>query len=255
ANAVVMSPAMQLEARVALNWTVKLEVNNERISDQNIGTSRLDQKNNISTFTFIGISLHPGPNRVRVTALNPEGVAAHTEEMTVMGRGPARRLEIVPEAKEIQAGGRDATVVRVRAFDQWNNPALDDQVAIETSAGQLLKVKDAADKLKVADKSQQEMLRAVQSDGAGAAASNNSDENPELSNQPQTQARVQLENGEAVLTLIGAGAPGEAQLHAQVGQTEARSSVRITPELRPTILVGLAEVSVGKAIPDVALRG
>ncbi|MDT5123957.1 MAG: hypothetical protein QOC96_3439 [Acidobacteriota bacterium] len=255
ANAVVMSPAMQLEARVALNWTVKLEVNNERISDQNIGTSRLDQKNNISTFTFVGISLHPGPNRVRVTALNPEGVAAHTAEMTVMGRGPARRLEIVPEAKEIQAGGRDTTIVRVRAFDQWNNPALDDQVAIETSAGQLLKVKDAADKLKVADKSQQDMLRAVQSDGAGAAASNNSDKNPEQLNQPQTQARVQLENGEALLTLIGAGAPGEAQLHAQVGQTEARSSVRITPELRPTILVGLAEISVGKAIPEVALRG
>lgn len=249
ANAVVMSPAMQLEARVALNWTVKLEVNGERISDQNIGTSRLDQKNNISTFTFVGLSLRPGPNRVRVTAINPEGVSARTEEMTVMGRGPARRLEIVPEAKEIQAGGRDATVVRVRAFDQWNNPALDDQVALETSAGQLLRVKNASAEVKPDQARDSVKLTDGVNLNKGDAP------NPEQLNQPQTQARVQLENGEAVLTLIGAGAPGEAQLHAQVGQSEARSSVRITPELRPTILVGLAEVSVGKAIPEVGLHG
>jgi uncharacterized repeat protein (TIGR01451 family) len=255
ANAIVMSPAMQLEARVALNWTVKLEVNNERISDQNIGMSRLDQKNNVSTFTFVGISLHPGPNRVRVTALNAEGVAAHTEEMIVMGRGPARRLEVLPEAKEIQAGGRATTTLHVRAFDQWNNPAIDDQVAIETSAGQLLRPKDAG-KSKLAANSKQDMSRAVvQPDGAGAAASSSSSDNPELSNQPQTAVRVQMENGEAVLTLIGSGAPGEALLHAQVGQAEARAEVRITPEMRSTILVGLAEVSVGKAIPEVALHG
>src|SRR6185295_4163468 len=38
-DAVVMSPAMQVEARVALNWTVKLEVNGSQISEQNIGVS------------------------------------------------------------------------------------------------------------------------------------------------------------------------------------------------------------------------
>ena len=95
AGAVVMSPAMQLDARVALNWTIKLEVNGSQVSDQNIGTSRLDQKNNVSTFTFIGISLRPGPNRVRATAISAEGNPGRTEEITVMGRGPVRRLEIV----------------------------------------------------------------------------------------------------------------------------------------------------------------
>ena len=33
-------------------------------------------------------------------------------------------------------------MVRVRAFDQWNNPALDGQVGIETSLGQLLQLND-----------------------------------------------------------------------------------------------------------------
>jgi uncharacterized repeat protein (TIGR01451 family) len=243
ADAVVMAPAMQLEARVALNWTIKLEVNGQQISDQNIGTSRLDQKNSVSTFTFVGINLRPGPNRVRATAISAEGKPGRTVEMSVMGRGPARRVEIVPEATEIQAGGRASTLVRVRAFDQWNNPALDDQVAFETSAGQLLGANDTPGELK------RETRRDDKSNNATEPVS------VEQGVQLQSEMIVQLENGEALLKLTGSGAPGEALLHAQIGQSEARASVRITPEMRPTIMVGLAEVSVGKAVPEVSLRG
>lgn len=242
---VVMSPAMQLDARVALNWTIKLEVNGEQVSADNIGTSRLDQKNQVSTFTFVGISLRPGPNRVRLTAVSPDGKPAHTQEMTVMGRGPVRRLELVPEATEVQSGGREAVTLRLRAFDQWNNPALDDQVAVETSEGQLLRMNEV-----------KREERPEQSKPLSANANNIAEPvNPEQANQPQTQLVVQLENGEALLKLIGSGTPGEAKLHAQTGQAEAKATVRITPEMRPTIMVGLAEVSVGKGIPEVGLRG
>lgn len=233
-EAVVMSPAMQVDARVALNWTVKLEVNGSQVSDKNIGVSRLDQKNSVSTFSFVGLSLKPGPNRVRAVAVSPEGVQRQSEEITVMGRGPVKRLEIVPEAKELQAGGRAAVLVRVRALDEWNNPAIDDQVAVETSAGHLLVEGVAKNEKQRDDKSK----------------------DPAVEENMQTQSQVvQLEGGEAVLKLVGSGAPGDAQLHAIAGRSEARSSVRITPELRPTIMVGLAEVTVGKAVPEVSLRG
>src|SRR5207237_5486856 len=53
-NSVVMTPGLQLQVRVMLNWTVKLEVNGEEISDQNIGVRSLDHKNQVSTFTFVG---------------------------------------------------------------------------------------------------------------------------------------------------------------------------------------------------------
>src|SRR5712692_8055460 len=106
-NSVSMLPGLRLEVRVALNWTVKLEVNGEAVSDKNIGLSRLDHKYEVSSFTFVGINLRPGPNKVRCTPISPEGSAGHTEEMIVMGRGPARRLEIVTEKSEIQSGGKD----------------------------------------------------------------------------------------------------------------------------------------------------
>jgi hypothetical protein len=65
---------------------------------------------------------------------------------------------------------------------------------------------------------------------------------------------LQFENGEASALLIGSGAPGEARLRAETGELRAEASVRITPESRPAILVGMGEISFGKGIPEVALR-
>ncbi|HEX7723345.1 MAG TPA: hypothetical protein VF397_14390, partial [Pyrinomonadaceae bacterium] len=127
ANSVSMSPGAQIEARTALDWTVKLEVNGEQISDKNIGVRSLDHKNQVATFTFVGINLKPGANKVRCTAVGPDGAAGKSQEIMVMGRGPAKRLQISSDRPEIQGGGSDSVVVRVKAFDQWNNPALDGQ--------------------------------------------------------------------------------------------------------------------------------
>ncbi len=238
-NSVSMSPGLQTEVRVALNWTVNLEVNGEQISDKNIGVRSLDHKNQVSTFTFVGLNLKPGPNRVRVTAISPDGAAGQTAEITVIGRGPARRLEIVTEKSEIQSGGSDSTIVRVKAFDQWGNPALDGQVGIETSLGQLARATDNSDK---------------PSEQPAQLPSNLTKPlvNPE--NQIGSQLVVQLEGGEASVKLTSSGTPGEARLHAQTGELETKEQVRITSEMRPTILVGFAEMSFGKGIPEVGLR-
>ncbi len=134
-----MSAAMELDARVALHWKVKCEINGKVVSEKNIGTVRQDQKNNITTFTYVGLELRPGPNTVRVVAIGPQGATGNAQELMVLGRGPTKRLEIIPEKREIQTGGRDSTTLRVRAFDQWGSPAADDQVALETSAGELLR--------------------------------------------------------------------------------------------------------------------
>ncbi len=236
-NSVSMLPGLQLEVRVALNWTVKLEVNGEAVSDKNIGLSRLDHKYEVSSFTFVGINLRPGPNKVRCTPISPEGSAGHTEEMIVMGRGPARRLEIVTEKSEIQSGGNNSTLVRVKAFDQWGNPALDGQVGVETSLGQLLRLNEKT------------------GEAQAALPPKTVAEPVEPANQDHGQLVLQLEGGEAVLKLVSPGAPGEAKLRAQTGQLEAAGQVRITSEMRPAILVGFAEMSFGKGIPEVGLRG
>ena len=244
ADAVVMTPALEVTARVALDWTFKLEVNGEEISEKNIGVKRLDKKNQIATFTFVSIGLKPGPNHIRATAIGPNGQAGQFQELTTMGRGPVERLEIVPERTAIQAGGRDSTVLKIRATDKWGHPAADSQVAVESSLGQLQRM-DNKTTGAVPTPSPTPML--------GTSLSRQPDDTS--LNQQRSQLFLQLEGGEAVVKLIGPGGAGDARLHATTGQIEAQSAIRIMSESRPTILVGLAEMTFGKSVPEVNLRG
>ena len=244
ADSVVMAPALEVAARVALKSTVQLEVNGERISDKNIGTTRLDQKNQVATFTFVSIGLRPGPNRVRITPIGPDGTSGRAQELTVIGRGPVQRLEVVPEKTAIQAGGRDSTIIKILAFDKWNNPANDNQVGIESSLGQLERLGPKPDDDGV-------LVPGKVVPGADLTA-----DVPNLSeDQTHGQLVIPMENGEASVRLVGPAQAGEARLHVVAGQLEMESMVRILPENRPTIMVGLAEMSFGSAIPEVNLRG
>lgn len=232
ANQVCMSPALDVEVRVDLNSTAKIAINGQEVSEQNIGRRALDHKNKVATFTFVGMNVRPGPNKVRVTPIAADGTAGHTEEIMVMGRGPARRIEIVSDKAEIQAGGSDSTVVRVKAFDEWNNPAMDGDVGIETSLGEIRQVDTTG--------------QSAKSVPSASADGSNKD--------PRSPAVLKLSNGEVVLRLTSSGAPGEARLHAAAGSIESESTVRITAEVRPRLLVGMAEMSFGRGIPEVGLR-
>src|SRR5207245_892947 len=77
----------------------------------------------------------------------------------------------------------------------------------------------------------------------------------EQANQDSGQLVIQTDGGEVAVKLVSSGAPGEARLRAQTGQVEAEGRVRITTEIRARILVGLAEMSFGRSIPEVGLRG
>lgn len=234
-NSVAMAPGLDIEVRAALNWTVKLEVNGEQISDKNVGVSRLDHKNQVSTFGFVGVNVRPGVNRIRATAVGPNGEAGHSVEINVMGRGPARRLDIVSDKTEIQSGGNDFTLVHIKMLDQWGNPALDGQVGIDTSSGRLSRDGE------------------VKTEASNAVAANKVNSG-EASSASGSQLVLQTEKGEAIAKLIGSGSPGEAKLKAQTGEIEATAQVHIGSEMRPTILVGFAEMSFGKGIPEVSLR-
>lgn len=245
ANAVVMDPAMELVARVALNWTVRLEVNGEQVSDKNIGTRRADNKNQVTTFTYVSVNLKPGPNKVVVTPVSPTGVTGTPKEIIAVARGPVQRLELAPERTAIQAGGRDSTIIKIRALDQWGNPANDGRIGIEASLGRLVRL----DQLSGDDGLLASGTIAPSTDLPNDVGNNRADQAATYG-----QLLIPTQNGEAVVKLIGPAQPGDARLHVVAGQLEAESLVRVLPEIRPTIMVGLAEASFGNSIPEVNLR-
>ncbi|HEX5708386.1 MAG TPA: hypothetical protein VFX96_13870 [Pyrinomonadaceae bacterium] len=241
-DAVVLGAALEIQARVGLEWSVAVEVGGERVPDAKIGERRSDRKNNVSTYHFVGIGVRPGPNRVRVTAISPDGARGETVEFVAFGRGPAKRLEIVADKKELSAGGRDSTLLRVRAYDEWGHPAADGAVALEVSAGRLVR---AASEIK---KSAADVKKVVEEDTDAPALK----ERPEDVN--TTRRVVTLAGGEGRVEFVADNAPGAVEVRATTGAIAAESELRITAELRPSILVGLAEVSVGKAAPEMTVN-
>ncbi len=304
ANEVIMENALRVEARVHLEYSVALEVEGQRIPDSNIGVKEVDRKNKVTTFVFVGINLKPGPNQVKVMAIAPDGTAGETSEFSVMGRGPTTRLEVITDKKEIQSGGRDSTVVRVRAYDAWGNPAHGGQVGLQVSAGRLLRSNHQAtatettgepnndapvnakeeqtQPAQTATPSGSTCTRSATKKGAkedciaalaaqrgvsreeaeklhspliGAGTEPINGFSSEQVNATSRQQILSLESGEATIELIGEGQPGNAEIRVFSGDLQATNQLRFTPEIRPQIMVGLAEASFGKAAPDIALRG
>ncbi len=237
---VVMSPALSVTARTAENWTVEAEINGEKIDAANIGESRIDHRNQVATFSFVGINLRAGANDLKLTAVNSEnGERGKTQQIKVFGRGAVERIEIVPTKSQISASANGQVVpIEIRAFDQWGNPAADGQIAVQTSAGRFLTNKIASET----------------GDGNDVANTNkNGAEN--ASADLERQQIVSLENGRAVVQIVGDGAIDTAHLKVVAGRREAVADVRFTPEMRPTLLVGLAEFSAGRAAPEIASSG
>ncbi|MCU0330074.1 MAG: hypothetical protein MUC47_03730, partial [Candidatus Kapabacteria bacterium] len=212
---VLMTPALQIEARVAKGWTLEATVNGERITGQNLAETRVDNRNGITVFSYVGIPVKPGPNQVRLTAVSAPGERGKTVEFNVFGRGPAERLEITEETNATPLPGQ-LVRLRIRGFDQLGNPAADGPVSLQTSAGRIRLT--------------------------GGKASGEDDR----------QLTVQLEGGAALVELSGEASLGTVRVKAVTGGAEASAEVRFSAELRPTLLVGLAELSVGRNAPEIA---
>jgi uncharacterized repeat protein (TIGR01451 family) len=235
-NEVVKSPAMNPEVSVRLSWKVKVELNGENIGETSIGTTRDDRRTQVTTYTFIGLGLKPGPNTLSVTPINPNGTPTAAKKINIFGRGNVKRIEIIPAKKQLQASGRDRTLVKIKAFDEWNNPAQDSAVAVQTTHGSLKK----NETVDIEKKSSKEFL----------------DETPlpENSNSPVQQETLNLTNGEAEIELVSGNQIGEASFKVIAGGAEAVEKLRFTAELRPDILVSLGEITFGSNSPEMSLR-
>jgi uncharacterized repeat protein (TIGR01451 family) len=250
-NETIAGASLEIAARTNGAWTVAVEVAGQRVPDSKIGEKRLDRKNDLATFTFVGLNVVPGPNKIKVTAIGPDGSQGKSVELVAYGRGPAKRLEIVTDKAELSAGGRDSTTVLVRAFDQWNHPAADATVALEVSAGRLVRVDDKGAPVNpkaVDTKSADSRVTLNPNADVPAQAAGQGAQDAAL-----TQQVVPLTGGEGRVLFVADNNVGATEIKATTGAVEAQHEVRITPEVRSSILVGLAEVSIGSSAP--ALSG
>lgn len=254
AEEVILDSAMQVQVRVAAGWKTSLELNGSPVSDNRVGKTVVDRKHKVATYTYVSLNLAPGLNKLVATAVGEDGSQGQQVALMVMGRGPVRSIRIAADRNEISASGRDETLVRIFAQDQWGNPAIDGQVAIEAAGGQLF---NANEDLKEAQRTNAAAVatnRAHVSDPRGLAATNAESPAEVSQSAARSQLIVSFHRGVALVRFVGNPVPGHALLHAVVGQLETETQIRVTPELRPSILVGMADLSIGRSLPEANMR-
>jgi uncharacterized repeat protein (TIGR01451 family) len=237
----ISTPGFDVPVRVALGYQPRLFLNGVEVDSSRIGERREDHTTDTQQVTYVGLTPAPGPNKLRAVAVGPDGVERASREVTVFGRGPAVRLVVEPERAEISAGRRDKTGVVIKAFDAWGNPALDGDVAVQTSAGSFDGPQEAAS-LEVA----RAEATATQGGQPGLVA---------RPSQLQNQRTVQLVGGTARVQLVAADSPGSARVLVSSGASSAQADVRFVTEAdAPRVVVGIANVTVGRAAPVMDLR-
>jgi uncharacterized repeat protein (TIGR01451 family) len=243
ANSVLESSGSQVQVRVALDWKVLLEINDKPISDNNIGETRVDRGNQITTYTFAGLNLPPGPNRIRVTPLGPNDQRGAPVEIKAMGRGAVARLNILTERNELVSGGKDSIIATIRALDQWGSPAQDGLLSIEATNIQLMTVDGASQPTTAAATQAYSNLPSL--DRNGRDFERQPLANPDQVNELRSRLGIALKDGEARIKLVAPGLPMSARVKAMMLNAVGELDVRIVAETRPTLLVGLAEASFG----------
>ena len=250
-SSAVVSSGSEVQARVAINWKVLLEINGKPISDKNIGETRVDHANQITTYTFAGLTLPPGPNEIRVTPIGPKNERGTPVELKVMGRGPVRRIEILTELRELTSGGKDSMLATIRAWDQWENPALDGLVAIEATNVLVMPV----DGVPQADPEIPQTYSDLPSlDRKGADFERQPPATARQVNDLRSLMSIALKGGEARIKLMAPGIATSAHLKVIMLQAVGELDVRVLAETRPTLLVGLAEMSFGN-VPGSGMNG
>jgi uncharacterized repeat protein (TIGR01451 family) len=238
----VVSTGSEIQARVAIDWRVLLEINDKPVSEKNIGETRVDHANQVTTYTFAGLTLPPGPNKLRVTPIGPANERGTPVELKVMGRGPVRRIEVLTEVKELTSGGKDSLRATIRAWDQWDNPALDGFVAIEATNVLVMTV-DSALRPDVFTAQGSSIRPSL--DRKGTDFDRPVPANARQVNDLRSQMGIALKDGEAQIKLVAPGVATAAHLKVIMLQAVGELDLRIVTEKRPTLLVGLAEAAFG----------
>lgn len=236
---VIKAPALNLRLRTTLDYKLKLSVNDEEIPATQIGTTRRDPGNKLMEYTYNAISIKPGANQIQVESVGPNNETGKVVGLTLYKGGQPTQIVITSDTRTVKAGGRDSIVVGVQVLDAKGLPAEDTEFRIKASAGTLARIGETPSTMAFNTLNGQGGANVI---GASNPVS-------------QNEFQMRTEGSIAELKLLSPTKAGVVTLLASLGDTHsAPYEIRIVPDIRPTIMVSNATVSVGKASPENAFQ-
>ena len=198
-------PSRQTTIRVKgpLGAPLTLLVNGEPVSDDRLGKKSINVSTQLEAREYLGISLHPGENVLKLAAKDGFGNERPGTQITVIAPDQLASINVSFSTVEPAADGVTPVSVRVALVDERGTPvSARTPLTLETSLG----------RWRVDD------LDPVE---------------------PGVQ--VFIEDGRAEYTLLPPGEPGDAKIIVSSGSLRREQALSFLPDLRPLVASGLLE--------------
>jgi hypothetical protein len=230
-----IAQAVAMEVAVGMGQGAEIRVDGNVVSPARIGKRVVDPLAGSVRYTFYGVILQPGPNRVSVTPLGAGGLRGQRVDATIFGPGKPASIKVSFHGRAV-ADGKSPVTVFIEATDQWGHPAL---------PGSLIKLVltsgDARLNLPPQAAAPAGSASPVPSAPASAAAA--------ASGSPS--ASVTLDPGGTASVLLVPGLKsGDVALSLGCDDLSIQRRVFFAPYVRPPLVVGLATVGVG-SVPGI----
>jgi hypothetical protein len=217
-----LGTSTSLEVTTGLGQIPDLRVNGEAIGYVHLGRRTIDKSTSTVSYTYYGVALLAGPNRIELRALGANGTASAVTRAVVFGPGDPATLRTAIEGKPV-ADGKTAFTLRVNAIDRWGHPA---------AAGSSLSVALAGGDVQLFIPAAGDRQRT-----------------------PSGRSSVELilaRGGSGVVSLVPGLKAGDVQLHVATSGLSSDVRFFLAPYVRAPLVTGLVTAGLGSVPGDPA---
>ncbi|WP_025646627.1 MULTISPECIES: DUF11 domain-containing protein [unclassified Psychrobacter] len=192
---------VQVQAPLGSQFT--LYANGKAVSEQQIGKTAEQKKQNVTAFDYYAVDLKRGRNTLRGVATDITGQVISEQSIEVVTPDSLQAIDYRTQTQLIQADGVSEYQVVISLKDRDNRPYIaSTPITIDTNIGRI-NLKD--------------------------------------SNKDQAGTQVTVSGGELLIPVIAPSAPGKGELVIDTGSTKQIIPLQFTAQLRPLIAVGIVE--------------
>ncbi|MGB2082230.1 MAG: SdrD B-like domain-containing protein, partial [Psychrobacter sp.] len=192
-----------VQVQAPLGSIFTLYANGKPVSEQQIGKTAEQEKQNVMAFDYYAVDLKRGSNTLRGVATDINGKTISEQTITVLTPDSLQAIDYRTQAQLVPADGISEYQVVISLKDRDNRPYIGTtSLTLDTNIGRI-NLKD--------------------------------------SSQDQAGTQVTVSGGELLIPVIAPSAPGKGELVIDTGSSKQIIPLQFTAKLRPLIAVGIVE--------------
>ena len=192
-----------VQVQAPLGSVFTLYANGKAISEQQVGKTAEQEKQNVMAFDYYAVDLKRGSNTLRGVATDINGKTISEQTITVLTPDSLQAIDYRTQAQLVPADGISEYQVVISLKDRDNRPYIGTtSLTLDTNIGRI-NLKD--------------------------------------SSQDQAGTQVTVSGGELLIPVIAPSAPGKGELVIDTGSSKQTIPLQFTAKLRPLIAVGIVE--------------